>query len=172
LIEDILQYSRIGKIDVSLQPVECASLFLEVIDTLAPPPAIKVSLDGEFPTINYSELHLHQVAQNLIGNAIKYMGRSEGEVVVSCLERDDDWEFKISDNGTGIEKRHFERIFKIFQSLKPHLQKSPGESSTGIGLALVKKIIELHGGTVRLESVVGEGSSFFFTIPKRDQTGD
>lgn len=78
LIEDILQYSRIGKIDVSLQPVECASLFLEVIDTLAPPPAIKVSLDGEFPTINYSELHLHQVAQNLIGNAIKYMGRSEG----------------------------------------------------------------------------------------------
>ena len=100
--------------------------------------------------------------QNLLGNAILHMERPDGEVTVSCRQTGGFWEFCVSDNGVGIDERHFERIFRIFQSLKSRDE----QESTGIGLALVKKIVETGGGHVHLVSEKGRGSKFYFTIPK------
>ncbi|MRR10005.1 PAS domain-containing sensor histidine kinase, partial [bacterium] len=83
-------------------------------------------------------------------------------VVVSCAERERDWEFCVRDDGVGIEPAHFDRIFKIFQTLRPRDEVE----STGIGLTIVKKTVELYGGAVRVESEPGRGAAFFFTVPK------
>jgi signal transduction histidine kinase len=103
-----------------------------------------------------------QVFQNLLSNAVKYMDKPQGEVRVGCVEEDGFWKFSVADNGPGIEERHFERIFKIFQTLSPQDEFE----STGIGLTVIKKIVELYGGKVWVQSKVGQGSTFFFTLPK------
>ena len=91
------------------------------------------------------------------------MDKPQGEIAVACADDGDVWKFSISDNGPGIEEKYFERIFRIFQTLAP---KDEFES-TGVGLTLVKKIVELYGGKVWVESALGQGSTFFFTLPKK-----
>ena len=108
-----------------------------------------------------------QVFQNLLTNAVKYMDKPEGRVRITCHDRGDLWEFRVIDNGPGIEEKYFERIFKIFQTLAP---KDECES-TGVGLTIVKKIVEWYGGKVWVESVVGQGSTFVFTWPKQAPAG-
>lgn len=105
---------------------------------------------------------IQQVFQNLISNAIKYMDKPEGEIRVACVADGKHWIFSISDNGPGIDKQHFEKIFQLFQTLAPRDRVE----STGVGLALVKKIVEMYGGRVWLESTAGQGSIFFFTLPR------
>ncbi|HYW79280.1 MAG TPA: ATP-binding protein, partial [Thermoguttaceae bacterium] len=121
---------------------------------------------GTLPQIAYDRTHLTQLFQNLVSNAIKHMGKPNGQIVISSREIDGDWEFSVRDTGVGIEEKHFDRIFKIFQSLKPRDEVE----ATGIGLSLVKAIAEKHGGIVRIESKLGEGSTFSFTVPKHDIT--
>ncbi len=106
---------------------------------------------------------MQQVFQNLLSNAIKYIDKPQGEITVGCIAEKKTWKFYVRDNGPGIEQRHFERIFQLFQTLMPRDRVE----STGVGLALVKKIIEMHNGKVWLESKIGEGSTFFFTLPKQ-----
>jgi signal transduction histidine kinase len=105
-----------------------------------------------------------QVFQNLLSNAVKYMDKPKGLIKVGCVEEDSFWKFNITDNGPGIEEKHFERIFQMFQTLAPRDEFE----STGVGLTVTKKIVELYKGKIWVESKVGEGSTFFFTLPKQD----
>lgn len=167
LIDGILRYSRIGQVKPETVWVDSEKIARYVIDALAPPENILVRIDGTLPKILYDRTHLEQLFQNLIHNAIVHLGKPEGEVVVSCRDNNGFFEFRVRDNGVGIEKRHFDRIFKMSQSLK---SRDEVESS-GIGLAIVRKIVGGNGGTVWVESKVGEGSAFFFTVAKK-KTGN
>ena len=104
-----------------------------------------------------------QVFQNLLSNAIKYMDKPQGRIEVGCVEEDGLWKFSVADNGPGIEEKHFERIFKMFQALRVR----EDFEGTGVGLTVAKKIVELYGGKIWIESKIGEGSTFFFTLPKQ-----
>jgi len=162
LIDGILEYSRVGRINDTQTAIDLNVLVSDIIQLLAPPAGVTVTVDGPLPTLFGGRTRLQQVFQNLISNAIKHLDKPVGRIRVACTDLGDAWQFSVADNGPGIEARHFERIFQLFQVLTPRDQKE----STGVGLALVKKIVELHGGRVWLESRVGEGSTFFFTLPK------
>jgi signal transduction histidine kinase len=162
LIDGILQYSRVGRVREKVVEVELDKLVPEIIDMLAPPANIKITVETKMPTLKCEETRITQVIQNLLSNAIKYMNKPEGLIKVSCVEEGEFWKFSVADNGPGIEKKHWERIFKIFQTLAPRDEFE----STGIGLTVVKKIVELYGGNIWLESEVGQGTTFFFTFPK------
>ncbi len=165
LIDGILQYSRIGRMEVETQYIDLDTVVPELIDQISPPESIKIKVEGTLPSVIYEKTLLVQIFQNLIDNAIKHINNIKGVVTISCTEQDGFWEFCIKDNGIGIEEKHFEKIFKIFQTLKPN----DGSESTGIGLSLVKKIVERCGGTICVNSTVGEGSEFYFTIPKQSE---
>ena len=160
LIDGILRYSRIGRLDPTLETLDADAIVREVIDAVAPPENMEVTVEGTLPTVRFDRTHLQQVFQNLINNAIRHMEKPDGRVTVSCEDRGWFWEFCVRDNGVGIEEKHFDRIFKIFQSLKSRDE----QEATGIGLSLVKAITEKHGGAVRVESTPGEGAAFYFTI--------
>jgi signal transduction histidine kinase len=134
----------------------------DVIGALAPPDNVSITLDGRLPVVRASRVKLEQVFQNLLSNAIKYMDKPQGLIRVMCSEEGGCWKFGVSDNGPGIEEKDRERVFQLFQTLKPRDQSD----STGVGLAVVKKIVEMYSGRVWVESKVGEGSTFYFTLPK------
>lgn len=164
LIEGVLQYSRIGRIDEEQVQVNLNELVPEVIDMVSPPEHIEITLENELPVITCGKTRIMQVFQNLLSNTIKYMDKPEGRVKIGCVEEDDHWVFSVSDNGPGIEKKYFDKIFQIFQTLSP---KDEYESS-GVGLTVTKKIVELHGGRIWVESEPGHGSTFFFSLPKQE----
>ncbi|MHC4494847.1 MAG: sensor histidine kinase, partial [Planctomycetota bacterium] len=132
------------------------------IADVAPPKNIDITVETDLPTIVCDETHIIQIFQNFLSNAIKYIDKPKGHIKVGCAEEDDFWKFSVSDNGPGIDGKYSEKIFQIFQTLAPR----DGVESTGIGLSIVKKISELNGGRAWVESEVGEGSTFFFTLPK------
>lgn len=162
LIDGILNYSRIGRLEQPHETIALTELVHEVLDLLNPPDSIHVIVDAGLPVIVASRTRMMQVFQNLIGNAIKFMNKTPGKIRVQCEDDGSHWTFTITDNGPGIEERFQERIFQIFQTLQPRDKVE----STGIGLALVKKIIELYGGKVWVESTIEQGSTFVFTLPK------
>jgi signal transduction histidine kinase len=104
-----------------------------------------------------------QVFQNLIGNAIKFMDKEIGSIHIGCTEEKNEYVFYVNDNGPGIEHKYFAKVFQIFQTLNSRDVKE----STGVGLALVKKIVELYGGTIWIESEKGKGCTFTFRLPKQ-----
>ncbi|HNS21274.1 MAG TPA: ATP-binding protein [Sedimentisphaerales bacterium] len=165
LIDGILQYSRIGRLTEEKTRVDLNELVPQVVDLLAPPDSIQITVCDRLPVVECERTRMTQVFQNLIGNAIKYMDKPQGRITVGCTEDDGWWTFRIADNGPGIEEKHFDRVFQLFQTLSP---KDDGES-TGIGLTLVKKIVELNGGRIWVESQLGEGSTFLFTLPQTIQ---
>ncbi len=163
MIDDILQYSRAGQ---SLQVdrlVDLNKVVSDVVKEIAPAENIEIAVEHELPTIRCKRTHVIQIFQNLLGNAIKYMDKPRGQIRVGCVTQEDSWRFSVTDNGPGIDKKYFDKIFKIFQTLGPH----DGIESTGIGLSIVKKLVELNKGRVWVESQVGAGSTFFFTLPKQ-----
>lgn len=168
LINGILQYSRVGRVKETSVAVELNRLVREVIDLLAPPENIAVSIENSLPTIMAEPTRIQQLFQNLLSNAIKYMDKPEGKISIACSAEGGQWKFSITDNGPGIDQQHFEKIFQLFQTLAPRDRVE----STGVGLALVKKIVEMYGGRIWLESTVGRGSTFFFTLPRTAATSD
>ena len=162
LIDGILQYSRVGRIEEDKKVVDLNQVIKELVDMLHPPENIEIKIDKELPVIKCEETRIRQVLQNLISNAIKYMDKPKGEIKVGCISENDCWKFYVSDNGRGIEEKYRERIFQIFQTLQP---KDENES-VGAGLSVVQKIVEVYGGKIWLDSTVGEGTTFFFTLPK------
>lgn len=161
LIEGILQYSRVGRISEEKENVDLNLLVGQIIDSIAPPENIKIKIRDNLPSIMCEKTRMGQVFQNLISNAIKYMDKPQGKIEIGCAPENGYWEFSVSDNGPGIEKQYFDKIFQIFQTLKPRDEYE----STGIGLTVVKKIIETNGGSIWVDSVVGKGSTFYFTVP-------
>jgi PAS domain S-box-containing protein len=162
LIDGVLRYSRIGRVKEDIVQINLNELVLEVIDMVAPPANISITIENELPTVECERTCITQVFQNLISNAVKYMDKPQGQVKIGCVEEDGWWKFGVSDNGPGIEEKYFEKIFQIFQTLA----RRDDKESTGIGLSIVKKIIEAHSGKVWVESRVGEGSTFYFMVPK------
>lgn len=166
LIEGILQYSRVGRVKEKKKSVDLNRVVQETIDLLAPPTQIQISVEDELPTVVGERTRLGQVFQNLLGNAIKFMDKPEGQVSVGCVDEETHWLFSVADNGPGIEEQYHAKIFQIFQTLAPRDEFE----STGVGLALVKKIVEVWGGSIWVESSIGQGSTFFFTLPKRGES--
>lgn len=162
LIDDILQYSRLGHTSPEKRPVDLNTVLSEVIAGIDPPENIQITVENELPVLMCEKTQIIQVFQNLLSNAVKYMDKPEGQIKVGCVEQDGFWKFSVADNGPGIDEKYFKKIFKIFQTLSPHDRVD----STGIGLSIVKKIVELNAGIVWVESELGQGSTFFFTVPK------
>ena len=164
LIEGVLQYSRAGRAGEKPKQVNLNDLIPEIVSMVVPPENITVTIENELPVIECEETHIMQIFQNLLSNAIKYMDKPEGWIKIGCVEQDGFWKFSVADNGPGIEEKHFEKIFKIFQALPT----SPNFQGTGVGLTVAKKIVELYDGKIWLESKVDEGSTFFFTLPMQE----
>jgi len=167
LISDLLTYSRVTTHARPLTRTDCSHILDFALTDLkiAIEESDAVVTHDPLPTVAADETQLKQVFQNLISNGIKFhKENSRPEIHVGVEQQDEEWVFAVSDNGIGIDPQYFEQIFIIFQRL--HSQEEyPG---TGIGLALCKKIVERHGGRMWVESEAGQGSTFYFTIPKRE----
>ncbi len=166
LIDGILEYSRVGRIQKEKVTIDPNLLLREIIDSLSPPSHIRIVIDRPLPLIHYEKTSIRQVFSNLIGNAIKYMDKPEGEIHIGCEQDGNYWKFFVQDNGPGIDKKYYDLIFQIFQTLNAR----DTIESTGIGLSIVKKIIETYCGKVWIESELGKGSTFYFTIPIQEST--
>jgi PAS domain S-box-containing protein len=164
LIDDILRYSRVRHDNTKNQRLDLNVVLSEVIAGIDPPENIEITVENELPVLECEKTHIIQIFQNLLTNAVKYMDKSVGQIKIGCLEDDEFWKFYVTDNGRGIEKKHFERIFKLFQTLS----RCGGVENTGIGLSIVKKTVELNGGSVSVESEPSKGSTFTFTFPKQN----
>ncbi len=162
LIDGILQYSRVGRVKETPVLVDTNVTVKDALHLLAPPSHIRVVVDDTLPILIAEPTRIQQVFQNLLSNAIKYMDKPEGLIRIGSRALDGMWQFSVADNGPGIEARHHEKIFQLFQTLAPRDRVE----STGVGLALVKKIVEMYGGRVWLESTPGQGTTFYFTLPR------
>lgn len=165
LIQDLLNYSRLSITPKPLSDVDVRDLIQVVTNNLQS--AIKQTnaeiVIGEMPVIRAEKSQLLQLFQNLIDNGLKFVKDKDARIEINAIEHDDEWEFTISDNGIGIREDFKERIFQIFQRLHTDSEYS----GTGVGLAICKKIVLLHGGKIWLNSTVNEGTTFHFTIRKK-----
>jgi PAS domain S-box-containing protein len=162
MINGLLDYARAGRTDAMIETVDVADLLAEVIDSIAPPPTFQIAIASGMPTLRTKRLLLSQVFSNLIGNGIKHHPRTDGSIRVSSQDLGDFYEFIVADDGPGIAPEYHDKIFMIFQTVNP--QKNV--DSSGVGLSIVKKIVETEEGTIRLESQIGKGTTFYFTWPK------
>jgi PAS domain S-box-containing protein len=162
LIQGLLEYSRAGRKNTKIQKVNIGDLIRETIESLSPPPGFEIFVASNMPTLKTEIVLLRQIFANLIGNAIKYHHRKKGKITISVKDLGQFHEFAIADNGPGIDPQYHERIFRIFQTL----QARDTIESTGVGLSIVKKIVESKGGKVRVESCLDEGTTFYFTWAK------
>ncbi len=167
-IDGILRYAEIGYVVEEQHDVDVNALLTEIIGETIIPDNFEVAIEQPMPTVRSERLRLKQIFQNLLNNAIKYTDKPKGQIKISCTEENGFWKFSVADNGCGIKEKYFEKIFEIFQTLTSRDKTE----STGIGLTIVKKIVELYGGKVWVESKVNEGSTFFFTLPKTNNQGD
>jgi PAS domain S-box-containing protein len=163
LINGLLEYSRVGRTNIVKELVNVQELLTEILDSLAIPPNCTIETQCQVSTLLARRILLSQVLMNLISNAFKYNNRPDGMLRIGVHDLGKHYEFWVQDNGPGIPSEHHARIFEIFQTLKP----LSSNESTGIGLSIVKKIVEVEGGTIQLESKVGVGSTFRFTWPKQ-----
>ena len=161
LINGLLTYAKVGYEETPDEPFSLHELLLEIVDSLDVPPEFTVQLPSNLPTLTANRLLLSQVFTNLIGNAVKYHNRPDGKVQVTAQVQAQHYEFSVSDDGLGIASEHHSRIFEMFQTLTSQDRKD----STGIGLAIVKKVVERAGGKIFIESKLGEGAVFKFTWP-------
>jgi signal transduction histidine kinase len=162
MIRGILSYSRIGREQPLKESVNLNTLMEEVKDNLKVPVGMSLAIQKNLPVIFTDRVPLHQVLSNLIGNAIKYHDKTDGHVKVSFSDKTTHYEFVVQDDGPGIAKNYHDKIFGIFQTL----QERDSFESTGIGLAIVKKILDDRGQHIQLTSEPGKGSSFLFTWSK------
>ena len=166
LITGILDLARVGRTKQDNETVFVRTLLREVVDSLDVPKGFEVELPFFLPTLLTNAVQLQQVFTNLISNALKYHHQpDQARVTIGCEEAGDFYRFSVADNGPGIDPEYHERIFVIFQTLT---ERDTFES-TGVGLAIVKKIVERQGGRIWVESAEGEGANFIFTWPKQPQ---
>lgn len=162
MIRGILLYARVGKQDVEREYISLNALADDIIESLSVPAGLQVEVQEEMPEIYSERLPLQQVLSNLIGNALKYHDKKDGYVRMYVKSYSDHYEFFVEDNGPGISETYHDKIFAIFQTL----QERDSFESTGIGLAIVKKILDDRRQTISVRSTPGEGTVFSFTWAK------
>ena len=167
LIHDLLEVSRIGQAADRKTHVDPLKILLQLRGELKPrleAQGVEISLPESPPLVLCDRTRLYQIFSNLIGNAVDHMGfRPDARIHVEVEEEPEHHHLVVRDNGVGIDPAHHERIFEIFQSLGP---RSDGGRGTGVGLAIVKKIAETHGGRVWVESAAGAGAAFHVLLPR------
>lgn len=161
MINGLLEYARIGRSRKDIQTVDVRIMLHELADILLPP-SFTMNIVSDMPVFVTERLHLEQVFSNIISNAVKYHDSGNGTITVSSRTLEGFYEFSVADDGPGIDPQYHEKIFQIFQTLK----ERDAFESTGVGLAIVKKIIEEHKATIRVKSSTGRGAVFVFTWPK------
>ena len=169
LINDLLAYSRVNAQGKDFVPVDCEEVLRLALANLrmAAEESGAALTHDPLPTVRGDASQLIQLFQNLIGNAIKFRGNRSPLIHLSAEEKETEWLFSVRDNGIGIAPEYHDRIFIIFQ----RLHKREAYPGTGIGLAICRKIVERHGGTIRVEAAPGTGSIFYFTIGKGERKG-
>jgi len=160
LIDGILKYSTINKDTLETGVVDVNEVVKEITAVIYIPTHVSVKITNPLPIIFADRTKIYQLFQNFLSNAVVNIEKEKGLVQIGSVERENFWEFSIQDNGIGIPKAYHEKIFKIFQSI------GNKERSTGIGLSIVKKIIDLYEGKVWLKSAQGKGTTFYFTLKK------
>ena len=162
LIESILKYAKIGKSDIEIGSIDLNKLIKSTVELLHIPSNITVKAPSDLPTIETYDVYLQQVLQNLISNALKFTTRADGLVEIGFENYADEYLFWVKDNGDGIDSQYFSKVFQLFQTLDNKYEKE----NTGVGLSIVKKIIDTLHGKIWIESKLKEGTTFFFTLPK------
>lgn len=163
LINGILEYSRAGRLVSQSEETNLNQVIEEVIEHLSPPSHISIHVENELPTLITNKVLITQIFLNLISNAIKYNDKPQGQINIGYQDSPDFYQFHVTDNGPGIDSQFYEKIFIIFQTL----QSRDAIESSGIGLAIVKKVIEKQGGKIWVNSLLGHGTTFNFTWPKK-----
>jgi PAS domain S-box-containing protein len=166
LINGVLEYSKIGRTEITSELIDTPELITDIIDLLPVPQHIRFEISSDLPKVYGARILLNHVFSNLISNAIKYNNKAEGLIRIYAFEKEQHHEFVVEDNGPGIEKEFQEKIFQIFQTL----QARDKFESTGVGLAIVKRIIDEQDGRIWVESEPGKGSKFIFTWPANQHT--
>jgi light-regulated signal transduction histidine kinase (bacteriophytochrome) len=165
MIQDLLIFSRVESRGASFQLVNCEAVLEQALANLQV--AIEenraVITHDPLPAVMADATQIVQLFQNLIGNAIKFRRQEPPQVHISAQAKGKEWEFSVRDNGIGIDPQYAERIFVIFQ----RLHNKAEYAGSGIGLAVCKRIVERHGGRIWVESLLGQGATFYFTIPKK-----
>jgi PAS domain S-box-containing protein len=163
LLDDLLAYSRAGRKVGAHRMADTHALTLDVVQMLNPPPTISVAIEGQLPAFKTHAVPLEQVLRNLISNAIKHHPGPQGRVLISCQEQQDHYVFCVEDDGEGIPAQYAERVFEMFQTLKPRDQVE----GSGMGLAIVSRVVQWQGGRVWFESAPsGRGTVFKFQWKK------
>jgi light-regulated signal transduction histidine kinase (bacteriophytochrome) len=163
MLTALLAYTRVGRATTAATSVDCGTLLAHVLDDLrlAITDSQAVITYDPLPTIQGDATRLKQVLQNLISNAIKFRGPAPPQIHITARRTDAQWQFSVRDNGIGIDLTQAGRLFQVFQRLHPQ----GGYQGTGIGLAICKRIVEQYGGRIWVESELGKGTTFFFTLP-------
>lgn len=165
LIHDLLRLSRIGRVKAVVEPVETKDVIEGIMGEIAnliKEKKVQMIIPDDLPVVYSNKTNVYQIFSNLINNAVKFIGdESDPKIELNCKKTGDYYEFGVKDNGVGIDKQFHQRIFGMFQRLDDSTE------GTGVGLAIVKRLVELEGGVVRLESEVGKGTTFYVTIPGR-----
>lgn len=161
LITGILKYSSIGSDKNAFSVFEVAPLIEEIKSSIFWPQHISLHLDSDLPKIKADRTQIQQLFQNLLNNAITYNDKAAGIIEIGFEDSEEFWNFSIRDNGVGIKKEYHQKIFDVFQSL------GNNPSSTGIGLSIVKKVVQNHKGSISLESEPAKGTTFYFSIKKQ-----
>lgn len=162
MINSLLLYARAGRQEAPLETFNVAELLSEIIDSLDPPQSFSIEIEQPMPTLTTKRLFLSQVFANLMSNAIKHHTSVEGHLNIRAIEKRDFYEFIVKDDGPGIAPEYHDKIFAIFQTVSAQ----DNSEIHGVGLAIIKKIVEAEKGTIRLESGLGQGTTFFVTWPK------
>lgn len=167
LLDDLLAYYRAGSVERPPESFPAEAVIAEAVRDVAPPPGFSLRTEGAGLTLRTLRAPLSQVLRNLIANAIKHHGGPTGRVAVRVFEAREGWAgFEVSDDGPGIAPEHHARIFQLFQTLRPRDEVE----GSGMGLAIVKRVVESHGGTVWVRSEPGQGATFAFTWPRESAT--
>ena len=161
LIKGILDYSTIDKLEAEDRKINFNLMIDEVLRTINVPKNMQITIQENLPNLYGNAWRFKQVFQNLIQNAIKYNGKEQGTIEIGAVEKEHNFEFFVKDNGMGIDATYFDRIFKVFTKLESN------NSSSGIGLSIVKKIVQFYNGEIWLESKLEKGTTFYFSIPKK-----
>jgi signal transduction histidine kinase len=166
LINGILEYSRADRVKSPNVLVDVKGLLNEIFELIVQNANVKIELPENLPVLNTEHMKLQQVFLNLISNSIKYNDKDSVKINIACEEEVDFFKFSVEDNGPGIEERYHEKVFVIFQTL----QARDTFESTGVGLAIVKKIIDETGGQIWIESELGSYTRFMFRWPKKSSS--